>query len=214
MSDGKTVSASQMLERFLFIKDSQYQYVSTLSGGERKRLYLLTILMKNPNFLILDEPTNDLDIDTLNVLESFLNDFGGCLLIVSHDRYFIDRLVDQLFVFKGDEKISEFYGNYSDYTLQKKANEQKGKKVEVIKPKQEKKKTKEVKLSFNEKYEFEQLEKEIEQLELNKKGLTKKINSGETAYEELTKWSNELKEVNANLETKTERWMSLAARAE
>ena len=131
--------------------------------------------MASPNFLILDEPTNDLDIDTLNVLESFLNDFGGCLLIVSHDRYFIDRLVDQLFVFKGDEKISEFYGNYSDYTLQKKANEQKGKKVEVIKPKQEKKKTKEVKLSFNEKYEFEQLEKEIEQLELNKKGLTKKL---------------------------------------
>jgi len=158
LGDGSQVAVSKLLDMFLFPPAVQHTPIENLSGGERRRLQLLKVLVASPNFLILDEPTNDLDIDTLNVLESFLNDFGGCLLIVSHDRYFIDRLVDQLFVFKGDEKISEFYGNYSDYTLQKKANEQKGKKVEVIKPKQEKKKTKEVKLSFNEKYEFEQLQ--------------------------------------------------------
>lgn len=212
LGDGTQVSVSKLLDMFLFPPAVQHTPIAKLSGGERRRLQLLKVLVASPNFLILDEPTNDLDIDTLNVLESFLNDFGGCLLIVSHDRYFIDRLVDQLFVFKGDEKISEFYGNYSDYTLQKKANEKKEVKPEIEKPKSEKKKTESSKLSFNEKFEFEQLENEIEQLEIKKAEITEKINSGETDYEQLTKWSNELDKMNASLDTKTERWMSLAAR--
>jgi ATP-binding cassette subfamily F protein uup len=186
LADGSKLSASQLLTRFQFAPETQYAFVSKLSGGEKRRLYLMTILIKNPNFLILDEPTNDLDILTLGILEDFLAEFQGCILIVSHDRYFMDKLVDHVFVFEGDGIIRDFPGNYSDYRerLELEKQEAKNLKSEPVKSiptnnssngtnkekvhaKQEIKKEKS-KLSFKEKFEFDQLAKEIAQLEILK----------------------------------------------
>lgn len=209
---GRKITASQMLERFLFPKEMHYSYVSALSGGERRRLYLLTILMKNPNFLILDEPTNDLDIDTLNVLEDFLSDFPGCVLVVTHDRYFMDKVVDHLLIFEGEGSIKGFNGTYGEYRLKKKEEEKKapvpaagkertgGKEVE-----KEKKK-----LTYKEKLEFESLEKEIAQLEKEKERISEQLNSGITDHVELEKLGQQLSGILSRLDTKTDRWLELS----
>ena len=215
LSNGKTVSASQLLERFLFSPEKQYQLVSTLSGGERKRLYLLTVLMKNPNFLILDEPTNDLDIMTLNILEDFLQQFAGCLLIVSHDRYFMDKLVDHMFIFQGDGIIRDFNGSCSDYLELKQIEQELAKKEEAeekVAQKVEKAKeesTTKKKLSYKEKVEFETLEKDIEALEGRKKELEGNL-STETDASKVMELSEEFGKVNEELEEKTMRWLELS----
>ena len=186
---GKKLTASQLLERFLFPKAMHYSVVSKLSGGEKRRLYLLTILMKNPNFLILDEPTNDLDIQTLNVLEDFLNDFPGCLLVVTHDRYFMDKVVDHLMVFEGEGKIKGFNGTFSEYRLKKNITE---KQKQVVVENNDKKpantvKKEKKKFTYKEKLEFENLEKEIAELEVEKGALNEQLNSGITDHVELEK---------------------------
>ncbi|AFD07941.1 ABC-F family ATP-binding cassette domain-containing protein [Solitalea canadensis] len=220
LTKGKSLTAAQLLERFLFSGDQQYTYVSKLSGGERRRLYLCTLLMKNPNFLILDEPTNDLDIMTLQVLEDFLEDFPGCLLIVSHDRYFMDRLTQHLFIFEGDGIITDFNGNYSDYRdymLIKEAEKsrQKTENKVIEAPKQEilvvsttAAKTK--KMSFKEKQEFEQLEKEIAQLENRKAEITSIFENPSVNPDELQKLSAEMEQVVNSLEEKELRWLELS----
>ena len=216
LANGVKVTASQLLNKFLFPPAMQHQYVEKLSGGEKRRLYLLTVLMKNPNFLILDEPTNDLDILTLNKLEDFLADFKGCILLVSHDRYFLDRLVDHLFVFKGAGEIKDFNGTYTEFRLQQDA-QQKQEKVQYqeekvkAKPKTEKPKTK---LSFKEKYEFETLESEIEELENKKAELEQQLNDNSSDYEMATSISNELGGVITALNTKSDRWLELSEFAE
>ncbi len=218
LTKGKKLTASQLLERFLFPKSMHYNYVEKLSGGEKRRLYLLTILMLNPNFLILDEPTNDLDIITLNVLEDFLQDFQGCLIIVSHDRYFMDKLVDHLFIFEGDGKIKDYIGKYNDYRLSikqqdlkekvdKKQNEteltiKKPDKVEEEKPK--------VKLSYKEKIEFESLEQEIPQLEKRKKELAELLEDSVSDHEKLMEITSELGTLTVQLEKMTDRWITLS----
>lgn len=210
LEDGSQVSASQLLNQFLFPPKMQHNFVGKLSGGEKRRLQLLRVLMANPNFLILDEPTNDLDIVTLNVLEDYLNNFAGCLMIVSHDRYFMDRLVDHLFVFKGEGKIKDFPGNYSDY------RELEGVPVADL-PKEEKSKTPEPviiktpekKLSYNEKRELDQLDKDIPKLEANKAELQKSL-LNETEYEKLQTISNEIKSIEKDLEEKELRWLELS----
>lgn len=221
LTKGKSLTAAQLLERFLFSGDQQYTYVSKLSGGERRRLYLCTLLMKNPNFLILDEPTNDLDIMTLQVLEDFLEDFPGCLLIVSHDRYFMDRLTQHLFIFEGDGIITDFNGNYSDYRdymLIKEAEKERQKSEAKIKetPKQDTPvvantapaKTK--KMSFKEKQEFEQLEKDIAQLENRKAEITSIFENPAVSPDELQKLSAEMEQVVNSLEEKELRWLELS----
>lgn len=212
--DGQKMTASQLLTRFLFPPETQYNFVEKLSGGERRRLYLCTILMGNPNFLILDEPTNDLDIMTLNVLEEYLAAFGGCVVIVSHDRYFMDKIVDHLFVFDGDGNIRDFPGNYTIYRNQMQEEEEARKKAETIaKPKAvQEKPTNKVssKMSFNEKREFEQLEREIQQLETEKAELEQALNSGELSTDELTEKSNRFGELTAELDEKEMRWLELS----
>ena len=216
LTKGKTLSAAQLLEKFLFTRDMHYNFVEKLSGGEKRRLYLLTILMKNPNFLILDEPTNDLDIVTLNVLEDFLEDFQGCLIVVTHDRYFMDKLVDHLFVFEGNGKIIDYIGRYSDYRLELKEREALEKEAEkqknvtqtvVEQPKQEQPKTK---LSFKEKFELEQLEKELPQLEEQKEKLIAQLADSSTNHEELVKLTQKLGFVTKQLDEKTDRWLILS----
>jgi ATP-binding cassette subfamily F protein uup len=213
MGDGQTVSVSKFLEYFQFTPEMQYTFISKLSGGEKKRLQLLKILVRNPNFLILDEPTNDLDIVTLNVLEDFLINFSGSLLVVSHDRYFMDQLVDHLFVFQGDGAIKDFPGNYTDYREwadeqeSKAASKPEAKKVESAKAPEEKKK-----LSFNEKKEHETLEKEIAALESEKETLVEKLNSG-GSHIEITEWSKEIDRISKLVEQKTERWLELEEKA-
>ena len=210
------LSAAQVLERFLFDYGQQHQYVSTLSGGERRRLYLLTVLMKNPNFLILDEPTNDLDIMTLQVLEDFLMDFKGCLVIVSHDRYFLDKLTDHLFIFEGKGQIRDFNGNYREYRewskeqdRLKRLEEKEKSSVNPISPTNATPKTK---LSFKEQKEFEQLGAEIEQLEMEKRRLHQVITT-ETDHMLLTALSKEIEHVNIRLDEKELRWLELSERA-
>jgi len=213
LNKGNKITAAQLLERFLFPKHMHYNLVEKLSGGEKRRLYLLTILMKNPNFLILDEPTNDLDIITLNVLEEFLEEFPGCLIIVSHDRYFMDKLVNHLFVFEGDGKIKDYLGKYNDYRLALKEEETKEKKVEVKVKKVEEPAPKEqakAKLSYKEKLEFEQLEKDLVTLEQRKVELTELLNNATTNHEELLKITKELGEVTVTLDTSTDRWIELS----
>lgn len=217
LTKGKQLSAAQMLERFLFTRDQHYQYVSKLSGGEKRRLYLLTILMQNPNFLILDEPTNDLDILTLNVLEDFLEDFQGCLLVVTHDRYFMDRLVEHCFVFEGAGEIRDFPGNYTQYREWRNQHEQQQKaeakkQVEPTKestPEPTKTEAKR-KLTFNEKREFEQLEKEIAALEQEKESLNKQLNSGDLSADALLEASNKIGKVIEQLDEKELRWLELS----
>lgn len=213
---GKQISAQQLLERFLFDRKKQYDFVEKLSGGERKRLYLCTVLIQNPNFLILDEPTNDLDIVTLNVLESFLLDFPGCLLVVSHDRYFMDKIVDHLFVFRGNAEIEDFPGNYSDFRTYEDSNiqENKASKEKANEVKNTKNTWKEEetgkKLSFLEQKEYRQLEKEIQKLESQKLEIQNKFADSTLSGDEISKLSIQLKEITEAIEEKTERWFELS----
>ncbi|MEA3497175.1 MAG: ABC-F family ATP-binding cassette domain-containing protein [Bacteroidota bacterium] len=212
LSDGTMLSASQMLERFLFPPKMHYIPVEKLSGGEKRRLYLLTVLMKNPNFLIFDEPTNDLDILTLNVLENFIENFKGCLVVVTHDRYFMDKLVDHIFIFKENGEIKDFNGKYTEYKLsQESAKTTIGIKKVKKKEKIITKKTNQKKgLSFKEKYELKQLGEEIDNLEERKKELENIINRGETDHKKLQDISKELSEIIEQLDDKGERWLELA----
>jgi ATP-binding cassette subfamily F protein uup len=231
LAGGGSLSAAQFLQLFLFPPDQQYTYLSKLSGGEKKRLQLLSILFKNPNFLILDEPTNDLDLPTLSVLENFLSEYQGCLLIVSHDRYFMDRLVDHLFVFEGDGEVRDFPGNYTQYRLEQKtegkgqkaekqlavgneelAKEQEAKQSEqkVEGPKSEIRNPKSKKLSYKEQREFEQLEKEIPSLEKEKAEIAEKMSAADLPFEDLQKLSERITTVAQQLEEKELRWLELS----
>jgi len=209
LADGSQVSASKFLDIFLFSPEKQYNIIEKLSGGEKKRLQLLKVLVKNPNFLVLDEPTNDFDIDTLNVLEDFLEKFNGCLVLVSHDRYFMDHLVEQLFVFEGEGKIRPFNGNYSDYrTWLDEEEELKSRPVKEA-PKEEAKGDKK-KLSFKEKQEFDQLQGEIQQLEQEKEALAVEMNNGLTDHEKLQKLSEKIRAASEQIDAKTLRWLELS----
>lgn len=210
LAGGGSLSAAQFLQLFLFDPDKQYNYISKLSGGEKRRLHLLSILFRNPNFLILDEPTNDLDLPTLGVLENFLSEFPGCLLIVSHDRYFMDRLVDHLFVFEGDGAIRDFPGNYSQYRLQQTKDETSIKKPEEKQTEQPAKEKSRRQLTFKEKREFELLEKEISDLSKEKEVITERLNSGSTSFEELQQLSVRIGEVTRLLDEKELRWLELS----
>ncbi|QLG46371.1 ABC-F family ATP-binding cassette domain-containing protein [Costertonia aggregata] len=217
LKKGRQISAQQLLERFLFDRKKQYDYVEKLSGGERKRLYLCTVLIQNPNFLILDEPTNDLDIVTLNVLENFLLDFPGCLMVVSHDRYFMDKIIDHLFVFKGNAVIEDFPGNYSDFRAYEDSQElqsREGKKNVPSENKPQKntwKQENNPKLTYEEQKEYKKLEKDIQKLEDKKVELQHKFTDSTLSGEQIETLSKELGEVNEALETKTERWFDLSA---
>jgi|TARA_R100000479_G_scaffold33554_3_gene14221 ATP-binding cassette subfamily F protein uup len=216
LKKGRQISAQQLLERFLFDRKKQYDFVDKLSGGERKRLYLCTVLIRNPNFLILDEPTNDLDIVTLNVLESFLLDFPGCLIVVSHDRYFMDKIVDHLFVFKGEGEIQDFPGNYSDYRTyedSKPKNEPKAETVDTTKTDWKKDTTK-AKLSYHEQKEHRNLEKEIAKLEKEKEALQNKFATENWDGEEIDKQSLKLQELIDAIEEKEMRWFELSEKIE
>ena len=212
LGNGKRLTASQFLQHFLFTPETQHSYVYKLSGGERRRLYLCTVLMKNPNFLVLDEPTNDLDIVTLQVLEEYLKNFKGCVFVVSHDRYFMDKVVDHLLVFKGQGDIRDFPGNYSDYRDWKLARAEHEK--EAAKPKEEK--TQRVRLNdkrrltFKERKEMEQLETEIAALEDEKKSIEEALCSGTLSVDELTEKSKRLPLLNDELDEKSMRWLELS----
>ncbi len=215
LKKGRQISAQQLLERFLFDRKKQYDYVEKLSGGERKRLYLCTVLIKNPNFLILDEPTNDLDIVTLNVLESFLLDFPGCLLVVSHDRYFMDKIVDHLFVFRGEGEVQDFPGNYSDFRAYEDSSiaEKRADTTTPSKPKTNwKAQNDKVKLSYNEQKEYQKLEKEIAKLEIAREELQNKFATEGWDGEEIDAQSRKLQEIMDTIEAKTERWFELSAK--
>lgn len=210
--DGRKLTASQMLTTFLFPPDTQYSFVEKLSGGEKRRLYLCTILMQNPNFLILDEPTNDLDIMTLSVLEDYLRVFQGCVIVVSHDRYFMDKIVDHLFVFDGNGTIKDFPGSYTIWRNKQIDEEQTEKKLKKPEPKEPTKpaKEKERKLSFKEKRELEQLEKQIEALETEKSQINEALNSGTLNNNELIVKSSRFSEITDLLEEKEMRWLELS----
>ena len=212
LGTGEQVAVSKLLDMFLFPPSVQHTPISKLSGGERRRLQLLKVLVSNPNFLILDEPTNDLDIDTLNVLEDFLCEFAGCLLLVSHDRYFMDNLVEHLFVFEGEGKIKDFYGNYTDYKDQKtelssesKKTETKSSTVAATTAVESKKK----KASFKEQQEYKNLETEIAQLESLKQELTDKLNKGSSSHSELAEWALAIEKANLQIDEKSLRWLEL-----
>lgn len=213
LAGGGTLSASQFLQYFLFPPDQQYTYVSKLSGGEKRRLHLLGILFRNPNFLILDEPTNDLDLPTLAVLEEFLENFQGCLILISHDRYFMDKLVDHLLVFEGNGKVSDFPGNYTQYRIKKKEQEQEQKEEEKARPVKEKSENAPVKekkrAGYKEKREFEQLSEEIKALEKEKEELSMKMQEL-TDYEELRKVSERISDITGLLDKKEFRWLELS----
>lgn len=213
LANGGSLSASQFLQLFLFSPEQQYTYISKLSGGEKRRLHLLSILFRNPNFLILDEPTNDLDLPTLGVLENFLGEFQGCLLIVSHDRYFMDRLVDHLFVFEGDAEIRDFPGNYTQYRNWQKDQETlaaKEKSEAKDKPVEVQDKGVKRKISFKEKREFELLQKEIEDLEKEKKEVHDKLQAGQLSFDDLQKLSLRIGEINEQIDLKEMRWLELS----
>ncbi|HLW08934.1 MAG TPA: ATP-binding cassette domain-containing protein, partial [Fermentimonas sp.] len=220
MGDGKHLTASQFLLHFMFPPEKQHNYVYKLSGGEKRRLYLCTVLIGNPNFLVLDEPTNDLDIMTLNILEEYLAGFKGCLIVVSHDRYFMDKVVDHLLVFHGDAEIQNFPGNYTQFREwkadkerleaeeQKLEKNEKSQKSDIDQSRQgQEKKTK---LTYREKQEFESLEKEIEKLEQEKSILTDKLSSGNLSTDELLNSSNRITELIDLIEEKTMRWLELS----
>ena len=222
LSDGTKMSATEFLKQFLFTPEKQYSYVYKLSGGEKRRLYLCTILMKSPNFLILDEPTNDLDIMTLQVLEEFLRNFGGCVIVVSHDRYFMDKVVDHLLVMKGDGELQDYPGNYSDYREWKILKEQEA--AELAQPaaahatssapttgkvRTEKK----AKLSFKEKQEFEALEKELPLLEAEKAEIEQQMSSGTLSNDELVTKGNRMQEIIDLIDEKEMRWLELSEKA-
>ncbi|WP_207513456.1 ABC-F family ATP-binding cassette domain-containing protein [Longitalea luteola] len=214
LASGGSLSAAQFLQLFLFPPEQQYTYISKLSGGEKRRLHLLSILFRNPNFLILDEPTNDLDLPTLGVLENFLSEYPGCLLIVSHDRYFMDRLVDHLFVFEGDGVIRDFPGNYSQYRLWLKDREEE-ERSETKTAKTEVKPTaaaapEKRKLSYKEKREFEQLQQDIAGLEKEKQTITEQLNSGSLPFDQLQQLSVRISEITNLLDEKEMRWLELS----
>ena len=215
MEKGQKLTAPHLLERFLFSRKQQQVYVSKLSGGERRRLHLLTILMQNPNFLILDEPTNDLDIITLNVLEDFLMDFPGCVIIVTHDRYFMDKIVEHLFVFEGNGHIRDFNGDYSDYREIQKEREREQRREERAEQQKEREKQQAQQqktggLSQEERKELKRLERQILKLEERKNEITEQFNSTGLSPEQITDLSKELAAVKEELEEKEGRWMELA----
>ena len=211
LKKGQKLTASQLCERFLFDSHQQYSYVSTLSGGERRRLFLLTILMKNPNFLILDEPTNDLDILTLQALEGFLEEYSGCLLVVSHDRYFLDKLCDHLFVFEGGGRIKDFNGRYYEWREEQKRIDAIRTSVAKEVPKEEPKKEKvKTKLSYMEKREWDELPGQIEALEARRDALNAVFEGAEQDPEEVAAAAEEIKEVLAELDEKEMRWLELS----
>lgn len=215
LEKGRQLSAAQLLERFLFSRDMHYNFVYKLSGGEKRRLKLLRVLMSNPNFLILDEPTNDLDIFAMAVLEEYLRNFQGCLIVVSHDRYFMDKMVDHLFVFEGEANVRDIVGNYTDFrkdqTTQKRENkisgavEVKEAKVEIVTKESEKRK-----LTFKEKQEYEQIEKDLEKLESEKEIITSELSTGTKSNQEIYDLGIKLGKIVEEIELKTERWMELA----
>ncbi|MFY0606036.1 MAG: ABC-F family ATP-binding cassette domain-containing protein [Cyclobacteriaceae bacterium] len=215
LANGSVITASQLLNQFLFPPKMQFNVVGKLSGGERRRLQLLRVLMKNPNFLILDEPTNDLDLMTLNVLEDYLDNFEGCLMIVSHDRYFMDKLTDHLFIFEGDGKVRDFPGNYTDFRAEG------GFKKDMFAPKKANKNTKSntetkraegVKLSYNEQREFDGLEGEIAKLEQKKEEVIASMD-GKTDFEELQSLGENLEQIKEEIEAKELRWLELSEKS-
>ncbi len=221
MADGSRLSASALLTKFLFPPKVQYGYVSKLSGGERRRLYLMTLLIKNPNFLILDEPTNDFDIATLSIFEDFLTNYQGCLLVITHDRYFMDKMVDHLFVFEGDGKIRDFPGNYTEYRAHIEEAKKEKRQIQEVKPPQKttssppsSKGTNNNKLSFKEKTEYETLEKEIEALENEKEKIEGLLISGSEKQEDIVAWSTQIGKIVEQLDEKSNRWLELAERLE
>lgn len=216
LEKGQKLTAEQLLERFMFSRKQQQVYVSQLSGGERRRLYLLTVLMKNPNFLILDEPTNDLDIITLNVLEEFLLEFPGCLIVVTHDRYFMDKIVDHLFVFEGNGQIKDFNGDYSEYREIQREREEKRLEREKLEKSKKQQQPKEQKpgMSYEERKEMNRIEKELKKLETRKADITEQFNSTELTPEQIESLSKELSEVRDLIEEKEMRWLELAELAE
>jgi len=213
LANGGSLSASQFLDLFLFSPEQQYTYISRLSGGEKRRLHLLTILFRNPNFLILDEPTNDLDLPTLSVLENFLLDFQGCLVIVSHDRYFMDRLVDHLFVFEGNGDIKDFPGTYSQFRQWKKENESTQEESKPEPAKQTLAPVSKKKLSYKDQREFESIEVELIDLEREKSKITSQLSAGNLSYDELQKLSERMGEISALIDEKELRWLELSEQA-
>jgi|TARA_B110000881_G_C18589491_1_gene526998 ATP-binding cassette subfamily F protein uup len=209
MSDGRKVSASQLLEHFMFSRDMQFTQVKRLSGGERRRLHLLTVLIKNPNFLILDEPTNDLDLLTLTKLEEFLLQYKGCLILVSHDRFFMDKLTEHLFVFKGNGVVEDHYCSYSDYRLQQIEKEKEFKKIQHLEKENSKIKSQKKKLSFNEKYEYDNLEKELVTLEIERKQLEENIQNTGISIEKVIEDSSRLGDLISMIDQKELRWLEL-----
>jgi ATP-binding cassette subfamily F protein uup len=214
MADGKTITASALLTLFLFPPKKQYGFIANLSGGEKKRLQLMSLLMKNPNFLILDEPTNDLDIDTLNVLEEFLMNYGGVLMLVSHDRYLLDKLTDQLFIMEGDGNVRIFNGNYSSYRVELEELKQEARKASsapkqaYVEPPAPVKKNK---LSFKEQKELDTLETEVANLEKKIAQLTAELNSGTiTAHQELIDLARKIKDLSTEMDEKSLRWIELS----
>lgn len=217
LSKGRMLSAAQLLEKFLFDRKKQYDFVEKLSGGELKRLYLCTVLIQNPNFLILDEPTNDLDIVTLNVLEQFLIDYPGCLLVVSHDRYFMDKIVDHMFVFQGNGEILDFPGNYSDWRSYDESAEpadKEDKKADAGDKKNWKQNRVKAGLTFNEQKEFDKIEKDIKELERKKIDIEAQFSNGSIADKDISAKAEELQKVLSDIESKTERWFELSAKLE
>ena len=214
LAKGRQISAQQLLERFLFDRKKQYDFVEKLSGGEQKRLYLCTVLIQNPNVLILDEPTNDLDIVTLNVLESFLMDFPGVLLVVSHDRYFMDKIVDHLFVFRGQAMVDDFPGNYSDFRAYDSSQPKQIETSEKTDNTKAIKQNEASKLSYNEQKEYKNLESKIRALELDKKALEAKFNNSELSQDEINQLSKELQGIIDTIEEKELRWFELAEKLE
>jgi ATP-binding cassette subfamily F protein uup len=222
LGQGRKFSASQLLQHFLFTNEQQYNYVYKLSGGERRKLYLCTVLMRQPNFLVLDEPTNDLDIVTLQILEEYLQDFPGCVIVVSHDRYFTDKVVDHLLVFQGEGKIKDFPGNYTQYRQwlslqpadttprQKPAKDESPAKISTSPQAQPSRR----RLSYKEKREFELLEKDIAALEDEKRHIEEALSSGEISVEQITKLSKRLPELNDELDEKSMRWLELDEKSE
>ena len=221
LGGGRHLSAMQFLQHFMFSPKDQQNYVYKLSGGERRRLYLCTVLMQNPNFLVLDEPTNDLDIVTLQVLEEYLRSFKGCVIVVSHDRYFMDKVVDHLLVFQGQGDVRDFPGNYTQYREWKEEKLQAERDMQKASPRQEQKAPaaprhrsdedgKKRKLTFKEKREMETLEKEIEALEAEKKEIEAALCGGSLSVEELTEKSKRLPLLNEELDEKSMRWLELS----
>ncbi|MBR6042159.1 MAG: ABC-F family ATP-binding cassette domain-containing protein [Paludibacteraceae bacterium] len=219
LGDGRKLNVSQFLQHFLFSPERQHDFVYKLSGGERRRLYLCTVLMKNPNFLILDEPTNDLDIMTLNVLEDYLQNFKGCVIVVSHDRYFMDKVVDHLLVFHGQANVQDFPGNYTDYRLYREMKQQQERKEKEQAAKQQANKpaenknqnsTRARKLTYKEQKELEQLTADIETLEAEKATITEELSSGTLQGQELVDKSQRIGDIDKELDEKTERWMELS----